>query len=33
MIPYVPNAAFWSDGAAKTRYLALPDGQKININL
>jgi uncharacterized repeat protein (TIGR03806 family) len=32
MIPYAPNAAFWSDGAAKTRYLALPDGQKININ-
>jgi uncharacterized repeat protein (TIGR03806 family) len=32
MIPYAPNAAFWSDGAVKTRYLALPDGQKININ-
>ncbi|HXC58785.1 MAG TPA: PQQ-dependent sugar dehydrogenase [Steroidobacteraceae bacterium] len=31
LIPYAPNAAFWSDGAVKTRFLALPDGQKINI--
>ena len=30
-IPYAPNAAFWSDGAAKTRYLALPDGQRITV--
>ncbi|MEO8307401.1 MAG: PQQ-dependent sugar dehydrogenase [Pseudomonadota bacterium] len=32
MITYAPNAAFWSDSALKTRFLALPDGQKININ-
>ena len=32
LIPYAPNAAFWSDGAAKMRYLALPDGQRISIN-
>jgi len=27
---YVPGAPFWSDGAEKTRYLALPAGQKID---
>ena len=32
MIPYNVNAAFWSDGAMKQRWLALPDGQTININ-
>jgi uncharacterized repeat protein (TIGR03806 family) len=32
LIPYAPNAAFWSDGAVKSRHLALPDGQRININ-
>lgn len=26
LVPYAPNAAFWSDGAAKERYLALPNG-------
>ncbi len=31
LIPYQPNASFWSDGADKSRYLALPDGQKISI--
>jgi uncharacterized repeat protein (TIGR03806 family) len=31
-IAYAPNAAFWSDGATKTRFLALPDGQKITVN-
>jgi uncharacterized repeat protein (TIGR03806 family) len=31
LIPYRPNAAFWSDGASKTRFMALPDGQQINI--
>lgn len=28
-IPYGLNAPFWSDGADKTRYLALPDGSSI----
>jgi uncharacterized repeat protein (TIGR03806 family) len=32
LIPYAPTAAFWSDGAAKERYLALPDGQNIVVN-
>ena len=27
LIPYAINAPFWSDGAAKDRWLALPDGQ------
>lgn len=30
MIPYAPNAGFWSDGADKTRWLALPNGTTIN---
>jgi uncharacterized repeat protein (TIGR03806 family) len=29
MIPYAPTAPFFSDGAAKTRWLALPNGQHI----
>ncbi|MCL4777171.1 MAG: PQQ-dependent sugar dehydrogenase [Gammaproteobacteria bacterium] len=29
LIPYAPNAGFWSDGASKARWLALPDGQDI----
>jgi len=29
LIPYAVNAPFWSDGAAKERYLALPDGERI----
>jgi uncharacterized repeat protein (TIGR03806 family) len=29
LIPYGLNAAFWSDGAEKERWLALPDGQDI----
>lgn len=32
LIPYAPNAPFWSDGAAKERFLALPDGQRISVN-
>jgi uncharacterized repeat protein (TIGR03806 family) len=32
LIPYAPNAPFWVDGAVKTRYLALPNGQQITIN-
>jgi uncharacterized repeat protein (TIGR03806 family) len=31
LIPYAPNAPFFSDGAIKTRWLALPDGQRITI--
>jgi uncharacterized repeat protein (TIGR03806 family) len=29
LIPYTPNAAFWSDGAVKERWIGLPDGQNI----
>lgn len=32
MIPYAPNAGFWSDGADKARWLALPNGTTINPN-
>jgi uncharacterized repeat protein (TIGR03806 family) len=32
LIPYAPNAPFWSDGAEKERFLALPDGARITIN-
>lgn len=32
LVPYAPNAPFWSDGAAKQRYLALPDGLRISVN-
>lgn len=31
LIPYAPNAPFFSDGATKARWLALPDGQRIVI--
>jgi hypothetical protein len=31
LIPYAPNAPFFSDNAVKTRWLALPDGQRIVI--
>ncbi len=31
LVPYGVNAPFWSDGATKTRYLALPDGATINV--
>jgi uncharacterized repeat protein (TIGR03806 family) len=31
MIPYAINAPFWSDGATKERWLALPDGQSITV--
>lgn len=30
-IPYSVNAQFWSDGATKTRYLAVPDGASIAV--
>jgi uncharacterized repeat protein (TIGR03806 family) len=29
MVPYAPNAPFWSDGASKQRWLAIPDGTQI----
>ncbi len=29
LIPYTVNAPFWSDGAGKERYLALPEGETI----
>jgi uncharacterized repeat protein (TIGR03806 family) len=31
LIPYAPNAPFWSDGAVKSRFLALPDGGRITL--
>jgi uncharacterized repeat protein (TIGR03806 family) len=31
LIPYAPNAPFFSDGASKNRWLALPDAQRITI--
>jgi uncharacterized repeat protein (TIGR03806 family) len=31
LIPYSPNAAFWSDGAVKERWIGLPDGQNISV--
>lgn len=31
LIPYAINAAFWSDGASKERWLALPDGLSIAV--
>lgn len=29
LIPYGPNAPFWSDGADKERFMALPDGESV----
>jgi uncharacterized repeat protein (TIGR03806 family) len=31
LIPYTPIAPFWSDGAAKERWIGLPEGQKITV--
>jgi len=31
LIPYDINAAFWSDGASKERWMALPNGQNITV--
>jgi len=32
LIPYEVNSPLWSDGAVKERWMALPDGEKIDIN-
>ncbi len=32
LIPYTVNAPFWSDGATKTRWMAVPDGKTIAVN-
>ncbi|MEO7385418.1 MAG: hypothetical protein ABIX37_00630, partial [Gammaproteobacteria bacterium] len=32
VVPFTVNAPFWSDGAAKTRHLAIPNGQVITID-
>ena len=32
LVPYEINAPFWSDGAAKDRYIAIPDGSTISID-
>ena len=31
LIPYTPNAAFWSDSAVKERWIGLPNGQNITV--
>ena len=31
LVPYQPNAQFWSDNAQKSRFIGLPDGQKMSI--
>jgi uncharacterized repeat protein (TIGR03806 family) len=31
LIPYAPSASFWSDGAAKERWIGLPNGQNITV--
>jgi uncharacterized repeat protein (TIGR03806 family) len=31
LIPYAPSAPFWSDSAAKERWIGLPDGQNITV--
>jgi uncharacterized repeat protein (TIGR03806 family) len=32
LVPYTINAPFWSDGAAKDRYLGLPNGTTISVD-
>jgi uncharacterized repeat protein (TIGR03806 family) len=32
LIPFDVNAKLWSDGAAKQRYLALPDGEQVHVD-
>jgi len=31
LIPYAPNAPFWSDGAVKERWIGLPNGKSITV--
>lgn len=31
LIPFSPNAALWSDGATKDRWIGLPEGQSISV--
>ncbi|MBH0205578.1 MAG: hypothetical protein HP498_07130, partial [Nitrospira sp.] len=31
LIPYRPNAPFWSDGADKERWIGLPNGQRVSV--
>jgi uncharacterized repeat protein (TIGR03806 family) len=31
LVPYAPNSPFWSDGAEKERFFALPDGTNIGV--
>jgi uncharacterized repeat protein (TIGR03806 family) len=31
LVPYAPNAPFWSDNAAKERFLALPNGATMSV--
>ena len=31
LVPYAPNAPFWSDGAVKERYLGLPNGATMSV--
>jgi uncharacterized repeat protein (TIGR03806 family) len=31
VLPFAVNAALWSDGAEKERFMAIPDGQKITV--
>ena len=31
LVPYAPSAAFWSDGAAKERFLAIPNGTTMRV--
>ena len=31
LIPYAPSAPFWSDGATKERFMALPEGGRITV--
>lgn len=32
LVPYAPNAPFWSDGALKRRWVAVPDGAKVTFS-